>query len=68
MLPSLKSLGIPTNVVSCMEVGDAPESLRILDLTGDAKLIWVVPHKLAKHVVVNAKFKEKIRGATVYVS
>ena len=46
----------------------APEVLRDVDLTGDARAVYVVPDGLASvFVILGASFSEQIKGGTVYV-
>jgi hypothetical protein len=64
----MRSLRLPAEIVSVFRMEDAPEVLRDIDLTGDAKAVYVVPDGLASvFVILGASFSEQIKGGTVYV-
>ena len=64
----MRSLRLPTDIVSVFRMEDAPDVLRDIDLTGDASAVYVVPEGLASvFVILGASFSEQIKGGSVYV-
>jgi hypothetical protein len=65
---SMRSLRLPTDIVSVFRMHDAPELLQEVDLSGNGKAIYVVPDQLADVFnIVGATFSERVKGGTVYV-
>lgn len=65
---SMKSLGLPTDIVTVFRITEAPAVLQEIDISGKASQVIVIPTKLKGSIVVAARAcYEEIRGGTVYV-
>lgn len=68
LMLSISRLNVRTDSVTCLPISEASDELRQLNLNGRGKLLWIVPTKLASHVVIISLFSEQIKGGTIYVS
>lgn len=65
---SMKSLGLPKDIVTVYRMSEAPAELQELNISGKASQIIVIPTKLQGSVLVTCPaFYEEIRGGTMYV-